>query len=310
MDRVMYSPRNRHARHVSQNHGSRAETIGLQCPVGESSRDSVFPSRQTAGPSPALPQISCPPPWRWRTLCGFLLRKPHTSPWAVPRCRKSGSAPLGMTNFSAVAHLCMSGGGWTESKKLVWTSPALSPFDKLRAGSSTSSHGSPGQAGQALRDSMWRSSSHADSSERCPSQILVVHDPSPFLAKDGALRTVKIRCEKHIRVVSCVKLWRIRFESGRATATFRIAATPPGTIRQQEKVRLYYLSVRRTLNANIFSLCPCLSCVRHGCMLPLRHGAGARCHHPNAVHTIGNTMSRCRHQDAQRSNPRRYRPQL
>jgi len=37
-------------------------------------------------------------------------------------------------------------------KELIWTSLILSPFDKLRAGSSTSSHGTPGQAGQALRD--------------------------------------------------------------------------------------------------------------------------------------------------------------
>ena len=35
-------------------------------------------------------------------------------------------APVGMTNFRAVAHLGMSGAGWTESKKLVWTSLTLS----------------------------------------------------------------------------------------------------------------------------------------------------------------------------------------
>jgi hypothetical protein len=74
--------------------------------------------------SPTLPRISCPVEWRWRTSCGFPHGKPHTSPWMVLRFRKSGSAAVprhagagGMTKLRAVAHLGMSGGGWTESKK-------------------------------------------------------------------------------------------------------------------------------------------------------------------------------------------------
>ncbi len=50
--------------------------------------------------------------------------KPHTWPWAV-----TGSAPVprhagagGMTKLRAVANLGSSGGGWTESKKLIRTS--------------------------------------------------------------------------------------------------------------------------------------------------------------------------------------------
>jgi hypothetical protein len=35
----------------------------------------------------------------------------------IPRCRKSRSAPVGMTNLRAVAYVDMGGGGWTESKK-------------------------------------------------------------------------------------------------------------------------------------------------------------------------------------------------
>jgi hypothetical protein len=40
--------------------------------------------------------------------------------------RKSGSAPVGMTKLRGVAHLGTSGGGWTESKKLIWTRLTLS----------------------------------------------------------------------------------------------------------------------------------------------------------------------------------------
>jgi hypothetical protein len=32
------------------------------------------------------------------------------------RSRKSGYAPVGMTKLSALAHLDMSGGGWTDTK--------------------------------------------------------------------------------------------------------------------------------------------------------------------------------------------------
>jgi hypothetical protein len=39
---------------------------------------------------------------------------------------KSRSAPVGMTKLNAVAHLGMSGGGWTDSKKLIWTKLILS----------------------------------------------------------------------------------------------------------------------------------------------------------------------------------------
>jgi hypothetical protein len=74
---------------------------------------------ETAGPSPTLPRISRPAQWRWPTSCGFL-RKPHTSPWVVLRSRKSESASVGMTKLRAVAHLGMSGSGWTESKKTNW----------------------------------------------------------------------------------------------------------------------------------------------------------------------------------------------
>jgi hypothetical protein len=53
--------------------------------------------KETAGPSTTLPRISCPVWWRWRTSRGFLYGKPHTWLRVVPRCRKSGSAPVGMT---------------------------------------------------------------------------------------------------------------------------------------------------------------------------------------------------------------------
>ena len=47
--------------------------------------------------------------------------------------RKSGSAPIGMTKLRAVAHLGMSGDGWTESKKRIWT--RLSGLKRLRKNS-------------------------------------------------------------------------------------------------------------------------------------------------------------------------------
>jgi hypothetical protein len=51
-----------------------------------------------------------------------------------------------MTKGRAVAHLGMSGGGWTESKKSYLDKSDSQPSP------STSSHGTPGQAWQALRD--------------------------------------------------------------------------------------------------------------------------------------------------------------
>jgi hypothetical protein len=55
--------------------------------------------RETAGPSTALPRISCGGWWRWRALCGFLYGKPHTGPCREQRGRKSGYAPVGMTTL-------------------------------------------------------------------------------------------------------------------------------------------------------------------------------------------------------------------
>jgi hypothetical protein len=82
--------------------------------------------------------------------CGFPYGKPHTSPWAVPRCRKFGSASVprhagtgGMTKLRAVAHLGMSGGGWTESKraKLDKSDFQPSPRDWSRRGMCTQDYG-------------------------------------------------------------------------------------------------------------------------------------------------------------------------
>jgi len=55
----------------------------------------VYGSNETAGLSSTLPRIS----WTGNT----------------------GSTSVGMTKLRAVAHLGMSGGGWTESKELIWT---------------------------------------------------------------------------------------------------------------------------------------------------------------------------------------------
>src|SRR5271169_6871414 len=56
-------------------------------------------------------------------------------------------APVdGMTKLRAVAHLGMRGGGWTDSKKANLDKSDSQPSP------STSSHGTPGQAGQSLRD--------------------------------------------------------------------------------------------------------------------------------------------------------------
>ena len=54
---------------------------------------------ETAGPSTPLPRIFCRVWWRWRTPCGFLYGKPLTRPLLVPRFRKSGYAPVWMTNL-------------------------------------------------------------------------------------------------------------------------------------------------------------------------------------------------------------------
>src|ERR1700733_2676324 len=52
---------------------------------------------RTAGPSTALPRISCGSWWRWCTSCALLYGRAHTWPCPVPGGRKSGYAPVGMT---------------------------------------------------------------------------------------------------------------------------------------------------------------------------------------------------------------------
>jgi hypothetical protein len=54
---------------------------------------------RTAGPSTSLPWISCRGWWLRRTSCAFLYGKAHTRPCPVLRGRKSGYAPVGMTNL-------------------------------------------------------------------------------------------------------------------------------------------------------------------------------------------------------------------
>jgi hypothetical protein len=78
----------------------------------------------------------------WRDLRFALMEKrnPKTicprgirlNPKVEPQVPPLRYAPVGMTDFRAVAYLGIGGGGWTESKKLIWTrlaqsSPGRSP---------------------------------------------------------------------------------------------------------------------------------------------------------------------------------------
>jgi hypothetical protein len=45
----------------------------------------------------------------------FLTESRTRGRWLVPRSRKFGYAPVGMTNLRAMTHLGMGGGGWTDS---------------------------------------------------------------------------------------------------------------------------------------------------------------------------------------------------
>ncbi len=79
---------------------------------------------------------------QWRDLRFALMEKrnPETirprrirlCPKVEPQVPPLRYAPVGMTNFRAVAHLGMSGGGWTESKKLIWTRLAESSPGRTR----------------------------------------------------------------------------------------------------------------------------------------------------------------------------------
>src|ERR1700727_2993383 len=51
----------------------------------------------TAGPSTALPRISCWTWWRCRNSCALLYGRAHTRTCLVQRGRKSGYASVGMT---------------------------------------------------------------------------------------------------------------------------------------------------------------------------------------------------------------------
>jgi hypothetical protein len=78
---------------------------------------------ETAGPSLALPRFPA-------QLCGVgevraAFRKPHTSLGRYRDAGNPGPIQSGMTKLSAVAHLGISGGGWTDSKKLIWISLAV-----------------------------------------------------------------------------------------------------------------------------------------------------------------------------------------
>jgi hypothetical protein len=63
-------------------------------------------------------------------LHDFPYGKPHRFLGWVPRCSKSGAAPVGMTNLRTVAHLGMGGGGWTELSK---DGPYTQPVPTLRS---------------------------------------------------------------------------------------------------------------------------------------------------------------------------------
>jgi hypothetical protein len=67
----------------------------------------VRTGKETADLSTPLPQISCGTRWRWRTSCAFLYRKPHTWPLQVARGRKSGYAPVEMTNLLSHGRACI-----------------------------------------------------------------------------------------------------------------------------------------------------------------------------------------------------------
>ena len=54
---------------------------------------------ETAGPSTSLSPDFLSRLVAQGTSCGFLYGKPHTRRWLALRSRKSGSAPVGMTNM-------------------------------------------------------------------------------------------------------------------------------------------------------------------------------------------------------------------
>jgi hypothetical protein len=94
---------------------------------------------RTAGPSTALPRISCGAWWRCRTSCAFLHGKAHTRSCPVQRGRKSGFASVGMTILLDTAGLVAEqkaffitlGGPKAHDNsgrddKFVWEGPVLS----------------------------------------------------------------------------------------------------------------------------------------------------------------------------------------
>jgi hypothetical protein len=67
--------------------------------------------------------------------------------WGVPRSRKSGYAPVGMTNWRAATHLGMGGGGWTE--------PAQQQPNRFRLPAFSSTHSLSCAVQKAVRRLIW-----------------------------------------------------------------------------------------------------------------------------------------------------------
>jgi hypothetical protein len=84
---------------------------------------------ETAGPSATLARISCPgnpgPLSLFPVELGGVgelhaaFRNESSTRGCVRRRVAGNPGPVGMTKLRAVAHLGTSGGGWTESKKLI-----------------------------------------------------------------------------------------------------------------------------------------------------------------------------------------------
>jgi hypothetical protein len=139
---------------------------------------------------------------QWRDLRFALMEKrnPETihprgirlNPKVEPQVPPLRYASVGITRFRVVAHLGMGGGGWTESctttiDLILLARVLINASSKFRrpedhcsdnldssdfqSSPSTSSHGTPGQAGQALQDSTLKLRSSRRGSDLFASRI-------------------------------------------------------------------------------------------------------------------------------------------